>query len=232
MFVGVFDGHLGPGASEYASWSVPYCFVRSHLADVLPALRHAFLATDRALSELATKYRLNCGTTAACCVVTDRHVFAANVGDSEAFLARRGGVVQLSYLHVATDASEQERIVNQGGKIFNYQGKRVEGVMQVTRSLGDQHFKRFIIPEPYTAEAALDGTEEFLLLATDGLFHVFAPADTIALVRALLRGEPAPILETHGIPAPAAKEAIPDTLVALALRLGSSDNVSVVIVFF
>ena len=43
------------------------------------------------------------------------------------------------------------------------------GVLAVTRSLGDASMKEFVVGSPYTTETTLDPSDEFLIVACDGV---------------------------------------------------------------
>ena len=46
---------------------------------------------------------------------------------------------------------------------------RVNGVLAVTRSLGDCVMKEFVVGNPYTTETELGQGDDFLILACDGV---------------------------------------------------------------
>jgi protein phosphatase PTC1 len=46
---------------------------------------------------------------------------------------------------------------------------RVNGVLAVTRSLGDSSMKEFVVGAPYTTETELYEEDEFVILACDGV---------------------------------------------------------------
>lgn len=46
---------------------------------------------------------------------------------------------------------------------------RVNGVLAVTRALGDFYIKQLVISNPYTTETELTIDDEFLILACDGV---------------------------------------------------------------
>lgn len=52
---------------------------------------------------------------------------------------------------------------------------RVNGVLAVTRSLGDSSMKEFVVGAPYTTETELTDDDEFLILACDGVRLAFHP---------------------------------------------------------
>lgn len=46
---------------------------------------------------------------------------------------------------------------------------RVNGVLAVTRSLGDSAMKEFVVGSPYTTETVLTQDDSFLIVACDGV---------------------------------------------------------------
>lgn len=46
---------------------------------------------------------------------------------------------------------------------------RVNGVLAVTRSLGDSSMKEFVVGSPYTTETTLGDEDEWLIVACDGV---------------------------------------------------------------
>lgn len=46
---------------------------------------------------------------------------------------------------------------------------RVNGVLAVTRSLGDSSMKEFVVGSPYTTETTLGDEDDFLIIACDGV---------------------------------------------------------------
>lgn len=96
-----------------------------------------------------------------------RVLYTANVGDARIVLCRNGRALRLSYDHKGSDESEGRRIANAGGLILN---NRVNGVLAVTRALGDSYMKDFVTGHPYTTETVIQHeTDEFLILACDGV---------------------------------------------------------------
>lgn len=81
--------------------------------------------------------------------------------------------MRLTYDHKGSDAQEAKRITDAGGFVMN---NRVNGVLAVTRSLGDSSMKEFVVGSPYTTETTLGDEDEFLIIACDGvcaISHVF-----------------------------------------------------------
>lgn len=96
-----------------------------------------------------------------------RVLYTANVGDARIILCRSGKALRLSYDHKGSDENEGRRIANAGGLILN---NRVNGVLAVTRALGDAYMKDLVTGHPYTTETVVQpDTDEFIILACDGV---------------------------------------------------------------
>ncbi|KAL9101710.1 MAG: hypothetical protein Q9163_003053 [Psora crenata] len=142
-----------------------------------------------------------------------RVLYTANVGDARIVLCRNGKALRLSYDHKGSDENEGKRITNAGGLILN---NRVNGVLAVTRALGDAYMKDLVTGHPYTTETVIQpDIDEFLILACDGLWDVCSDQEAVDLVR-----------HTHD-PQVASK-----ALVDHALARFSTDNLSCMVVRF
>ncbi|EEH15747.1 hypothetical protein PABG_05834 [Paracoccidioides brasiliensis Pb03] len=110
-----------------------------------------------------------------------RVLYTANVGDARVVLCRNGKALRLSYDHKGSDENEGKRISNAGGLILN---NRVNGVLAVTRALGDSYMKDLVTGHPYTTETVIQPeTDEFMILACDGLWDVCSDQEAVDLVR-------------------------------------------------
>ncbi|KAF2397647.1 protein phosphatase 2C ABI1 [Trichodelitschia bisporula] len=142
-----------------------------------------------------------------------RVLYTANVGDARIVLCRNGRALRLSYDHKGSDEQEGRRVANAGGLILN---NRVNGVLAVTRALGDAYMKDLVTGHPYTTETVIQpDIDEFLILACDGLWDVCSDQEAVDLVRNVQD------------PQAASKQ-----LVDHALARFSTDNLSCMIVRF
>ncbi len=80
--------------------------------------------------------------------------------------------VPLSIDHKPNVKEERSRIEAAGGVVVWAGTWRVGGVLAVSRAFGDRPLKRYVIATPAVAEESLTGEDEFLLLASDGLWDV------------------------------------------------------------
>ncbi|KAF2470173.1 PP2C-domain-containing protein [Lindgomyces ingoldianus] len=142
-----------------------------------------------------------------------RVLYTANVGDARIVLCRNGRALRLSYDHKGSDENEGRRVASAGGLILN---NRVNGVLAVTRALGDAYMKDLVTGHPYTTETVIQADQdEFLILACDGLWDVCSDQEAVDLVRHVQ--DP---------------QAASKTLVDHALARFSTDNLSCMIVRF
>ncbi|KAI0406659.1 phosphatase 2C-like domain-containing protein [Xylaria palmicola] len=142
-----------------------------------------------------------------------RVLYTANVGDARIILCRSGRALRLSYDHKGSDENEGKRIANAGGLILN---NRVNGVLAVTRALGDTYMKDLVTGHPYTTETVIQPeTDEFIIIACDGLWDVCTDQEAVDLVRG----------ETDAV-------AASKLLVDYALSRFSTDNLSCMIIRF
>ncbi|RPB15836.1 PP2C-domain-containing protein [Morchella conica CCBAS932] len=140
-----------------------------------------------------------------------RVLYTANVGDARIVLCRNGKALRLSYDHKGSDENEGKRVANAGGLILN---NRVNGVLAVTRALGDSYMKELVTGHPYTTETVLQPeADEFIILACDGLWDVCSDQEAVDLVHAVKDPQEASKM-----------------LVDYALGRFSSDNLSCMIV--
>ncbi|KAJ1284586.1 hypothetical protein BS78_03G216100 [Paspalum vaginatum] len=168
------------------------------------------------------------GTTAVVAVVGPRSIVVANCGDSRAVLCRAGVPVPLSDDHKPERPDETERVESAGGYVLHWNGWRVWGVLSTSRAIGDQYMKPFISAEPEVTVTDRTDKDEFLILASDGLWDV-VPNDTACRVaRNCLSGRLAAKFPDK-YPGTSASDAAA-MLVELAISKGSEDNVSAVVV--
>ncbi|KAJ2082757.1 phosphatase 2C [Coemansia sp. RSA 988] len=192
-FMAIFDGHAGRQAAQWCGDNFADMFrkLASEHSDesITEVLNRAFIEADR---RLASEVRTNSGCTAVVAFVKvedsakddaakrSRTLYCANVGDARAVLSRGGKAMRLTYDHKGDDPHEIERISEAGGYVFN---GRVNGILAVTRALGDSSLKQFVVGNPFTTETKLDDEDDLIILACDGLWDVCSDQEAVDLVR-------------------------------------------------
>ncbi|XP_066382427.1 probable protein phosphatase 2C 30 [Miscanthus floridulus] len=128
------------------------------------------------------------GSTAVVAVVGPRHLVVANCGDSRAVLCSGGAAIPLSDDHKPDRRDELERIDAAGGRVIFWDGARVFGMLAMSRAIGDSYLKPFVISDPEVRVVERkDGEDEFLILASDGLWDVVSNEVACKVVRTCLR---------------------------------------------
>ncbi|CAI5967101.1 unnamed protein product [Closterium sp. NIES-64] len=87
--------------------------------------------------------------------------------------------------HKAIFPAERQRIEKAGGSVIN---GRILGRLEVSRAFGDRQFKKAGVScTPDISVFHLSPRDRFLLLACDGLWGVFSPADAVEFTQDLLQ---------------------------------------------
>ncbi|XAR60652.1 Phosphoprotein phosphatase [Bertholletia excelsa] len=177
------------------------------------------------------------GSTAVVAVVTPHKIIVANCGDSRAVLCRNGKPVLLSNDHKPDRPDELNRIHAAGGRVIYWEGARVLGVLAMSRAIGDNYLKPYVICEPEVTVTDRTAEDECLILASDGLWDVVSNNTACGVARMCLRGKAPPCAvagspgnEAGGENADKACSEASTLLTKLALARRSADNVSVVVV--
>lgn len=179
-FGGVYDGHSGSEASDYAARYLHRRFL-VHLEeghDPGAAFEAAYRDISAALAHQTS------GTTAVAFFLRERELTVSNVGDSRTLMVSHDQVIQLSEDHRLDNPDERERVVQTGAVIeYPYVMRGMEGLMP-TRSLGDPQFKDVgIISVPFTRDYLVDEKDIYLLAGCDGLFDVMENEEVADMAR-------------------------------------------------
>jgi len=161
-------------------------------------------------------------------------IVISNIGDSRAVLSRESCAVELTRDHKPNDPVEWNRIYKLGGFVQWFgdtdaagepiQGTgiyRVNGNLALSRAIGDRSERPAVTAEPDIAVLPICDTDHFIVLATDGLWDVMDSADVVTFIHELLDVS-ADVAE---------KDDIASMLVEEALRRGSFDNITVIIIW-
>nr|XP_017101070.1 protein phosphatase 1B isoform X1 [Drosophila bipectinata]XP_017101071.1 protein phosphatase 1B isoform X1 [Drosophila bipectinata]XP_017101072.1 protein phosphatase 1B isoform X1 [Drosophila bipectinata]XP_017101073.1 protein phosphatase 1B isoform X1 [Drosophila bipectinata]XP_017101075.1 protein phosphatase 1B isoform X1 [Drosophila bipectinata]XP_017101076.1 protein phosphatase 1B isoform X1 [Drosophila bipectinata] len=230
-FFAVFDGHAGCKVSEHCAKHLLDSIVSTDEfigGDHVKGIRTGFLRIDEVMRDLPefTMEEEKCGgTTAVCAFVSSTQVYIANCGDSRAVLCRQGVPVFATQDHKPILPEEKERIHNAGGSVMI---KRVNGTLAVSRALGDYDFKnvkekgqceQLVSPEPEIFCQSRQDTDEFLVLACDGIWDVMTNEDVCSFIHSRMR-------VTSDL------VNIANQVVDTCLHKGSRDNMSIIIIAF
>lgn len=178
---GVFDGHGGKRASEFVGQELLSILRDEPDLPTHPdlALIKAFEKTDQRWLHAANTGGFDDGSTAIVALIVGKMLYLANLGDCRAVLSQDGRSVDLSHDHKPIRSDEKARIEALGGRIKFHGTWRVEGALAVTRAFGDRRYKRFLTATPEITCHRLTDQDEFLILASDGLWDVLSSQDAV-----------------------------------------------------
>ena len=214
-FAAVFDGHGGNGVSAtlrdrlYGAYSDLLCSkhweeiddsdargpripsISSHVA----ALRGALARVDGDV--LSQEKLAHQGSTAVAVVLHKsesghRTLLSANVGDSRAILSRRGRAIDLTRDHKPNDERERARIIALGEEVQWDSYAQVHRVrnLSLSRAIGDKFARPAVSAEPDIRHFPVTDTDdEFVVLASDGLWDVMSSQEVVDFVNERLRDD-------------------------------------------
>ncbi|XP_040566386.1 uncharacterized protein [Lepeophtheirus salmonis] len=225
-FYGVFDGHVGKDASAFAAAHLHQFLLGSehYPSDPIKATYEAFQKTNSVYEKKSEKEdkALKCGSTVVFTLIMGRKMYISWLGDSQVLLVRNGVPIKVTTPHKPERKDERERISKAGGSVILYGQWRVNGLLAVSRSIGDFEHKSFISAEPDVTSVEMNDTEDFVILASDGLWDYVSHAKVTSAVFEHL---------VDNAKANGEIEKLSQELANLAKQNGSGDNISVIVIF-
>lgn len=233
---GIFDGHFTEKCAQYCQEEFPKTFgsILSKNLDPKSALESTFALVEKNFLEYAQQINTEAGCTASTVMLVGNHLICFNLGDSEVILFRSGSAFPLTELHNFKNPKEIERVKLGGGIVFNNRklghpnwNPSVINI-SVTRAFGDLYFKlpQFtknkptgLIANPYSKETVLLNGDEFLIMASDGLWDVFNYEEVFQFVNPKLQSG------TN-------LQEIAEQLKVEAASKGSKDNITLILISF
>ncbi|XP_077227267.1 protein kinase family protein / protein phosphatase 2C (PP2C) family protein [Tasmannia lanceolata] len=224
---GIFDGHRGAAAAEFSARALPgFLQTLGSTSSPSDALSEAFVKTDIAFRNELVSHRnskrvlqkdWHPGCTAVAALIVRNRLFVANAGDCRTIICRGGHPFALTKDHVASCPLERDRVTRAGMQVkWQVDTWRVgPAALQVTRSIGDDDLKPAVTAEPEITETSLSLEDEFLVMASDGLWDVISNEEVVSIIR-----------DTVKEPGMCSKR-----LATEAAERGSKDNITVIVVF-
>ncbi|KAF9615718.1 hypothetical protein IFM89_026133 [Coptis chinensis] len=173
----------------------------------------AFKVMDK---EIKREKNLDCswsGTTAVTIIMQGKDLIISNLGDSRAILGTISRNDELTAVQLTTDLkpdlpNESERIKKCNGRIFALQAEpSIQRVwlpnddfpgIAMSRSFGDFGIKNYgIIAIPQMSFRGTTNKDQFVVLATDGVWDVLTNNEVASIVWSVKNGEKAAIAVVH-----------------------------------
>ena len=225
-YFGLYDGHGGRGAVDFVVRSLHINLQQiMSSANIHTVKQSAMFEAHFKTDEQIRKMNIwDSGSTSAVCILdrieSRRILYSANIGDSRTVLCREFAPMRVSVDHKPSDPSELNRIVEMGGFVSSQ--SRVSGILAVSRAFGDHSLKPFVSCEPYFVELDLSDQDQFVIIACDGLWDVFTDSEAVDFI----------LSETKEMdPESIDCTLLSQKLVRLALTRGTTDNVSVIVIW-
>ena len=209
----IFDGHGGIESAQICADNFPK-FFQKFLKENPINIEYCFKMTYKKVDEKTqAKNIIESGNTATTVYIDDNMLYCANVGDSKCVLVKKESIDKLSYDDKITDEEELKRIKSEGGQIID---ERLGGILAISRSFGDNDLKKCgLTSTPHFAKRVLTEKDRFCIVASDGVWDVIT--DEILLQLSKDAKDP---------------DSLAKTLIDESVKLGSTDNISCIVVAF
>ncbi|BFU24494.1 protein phosphatase domain containing protein [Entamoeba histolytica HM-1:IMSS-B] len=190
--VGVFDGHNGDSAARIAATLLKqdtknYTLLDDiHFIDLFNHLQKKIVSQTQS------------GTTATVLYLGCEIVKIAYVGDCSVYLIDNNGINKITVPHRCGNILEEKRILTSGGTIEDIDGiRRVNGIINITRSLGDKELHPPLSFEPEIYSVNVKKGLSHIVIISDGadtvnekeLEKMIRRSPTVSIAAAAIRNE-------------------------------------------
>ena len=201
FFMGVCDGHGSYGhlISEYICNNLEKYIKNNTINEI----SKAFFLTQKNLIENS---KIDCtlsGSTCNSLLISTDKIICANLGDCRAVLARyengQYNAINLSRDHKPTESDEMKRILLKNGIIKQIYDKNLKNYigperiwiknseipgLHISRSFGDNLAHGVgVISEPEIKKVEFNGSEKFILLASDGIWKFIDSDESVEMIK-------------------------------------------------
>ncbi len=246
-FFGIWDGHGGKEVSKYLYQNYNKYFVSKYMEYNYKKYKdfknyiiqvHKHIQEKLEIEFKHFSYRVGSTSLTSFFFKEDNRLYyyIANLGDCRAVLCdKNNNACQLTQDHKPNSTVERSRISKMGGKIY-YDGFdwRIKD-LSVSRAFGDMDAKPYVSHIPDIFKYSLRKSDKFIILACDGLWDVLTNNQAISfvlgqieLINRNLYGEKIQNINKKNN----SKDNIAKLLAEHAIIKGSTDNISITIIFF
>ena len=222
IFAGVYDGHGGNLTSEFIKQNIVSIYSSIQRSSIPEKLELTYQKLEQ---EFFNYFKMihgrdMSGSTACTLLLTPNTIYIANTGDSRCIISEQGNALAMTVDHKPNEQVEYQRIKENKEKL-TYTGVYRIGGLAVSRVIGDFHIKKdtkSVIYRPDIFMAKRNEYQEFILLATDGLYDVMTNQEIVNFVHKQMK-------TTYDL------DIISKRLVEYSIKVKKSfDDVSVVII--
>ena len=227
----VYDGHGGKFVSRFLSDNLPKFFTHSK---VKYPLTKAYVnqVYDKLQNILFTKYEKDATSCGSTCVTVihfidggKNYLNILNTGDSRCVICRNNLAIPLTIDHKPNWPNEKRRINQAGGEIYHDGHDWRVNDLSVSRAFGDKESKKYVTHRSDLYKYRLTNKDRFIILACDGLWDVMSNQDAVNFVLDNCYDIQMNSRINHNVN-------IARRLAEYAINLDTTDNVTVIVVFF
>jgi serine/threonine protein phosphatase PrpC len=230
-YYGLYDGHGGKFVSNFLSEHLSRHFTDKRISYPLKKsdVNKLFNYTQKYLKEKYEKKATHVGST--CLIVIQyiknghEYLNIMNLGDSRCVISRNNIAIPLTKDHKPDKPEELLRITELGGMIVHDGYDWRIGDLSVSRAFGDLSGDPYIGHEPDIFEYTITSKDHFMIIACDGLWDIISNQDAVDFV----------LKHCYDIKTMNRKNDkinIAKKIADFANNNGSTDNISVIVVFF
>ena len=234
----IFDGHGGKDISKYLNNNLHLYFTsKFNKFDILndnskkKYIIKVYDHIESKLEKILKNKSFNIGSTSLSLIFfkhkNKTYYYVINVGDCRSVLCNNECIpIQLSKDHKPHMYDEKNRIEKLNGKIyFDGFDWRISD-LSVSRAFGDMDAFPFVTHKPDIFKYKLKKNDKFFILACDGLWDVISNQDACNFVLERIKNSNN-LTNIHGT----SRNNIAQSLAEYAIKNGSTDNVSIIIIF-
>ncbi len=209
VYLSVFDGHCGQWVAQalttnlYKKLAEAKVFQRpsddpAEKIEYEPVIRKVFMDLDKTICDKLIAEKWNDGSTAVTVTFkSSGEMIAAHVGDSRATARINKKEVELTHDHDPGQSKEEKaRVEARGGKVEFVKGCwRINANLSVSRAFGDTNLKTgdkpIVDADPDVLVQPISPDMDWLIVASDGLWHLMDNPDVIKMAANKLTAEEA-----------------------------------------
>lgn len=240
-YFAIYDGHGGKEISKYIKNTLSHYFLRKDVpAD--PMMKEYPKYIIKVFNHIQSKLKIekrdlaaHTGSTALSIIMfqnsnkTKKYMYVANLGDCRAILCNKSNIaIPLTKDHKPNTYEEKNRILALGGQIkLDGNDWRIKD-LSVSRAFGDLDATPFVTNVPELFRYEISKNDKFIIMGCDGIWDVMSNQDAVDFVLESLdyTSNKKNQQNTNN------KSNIAKLLGEQAIKKGSQDNITVIILFF
>lgn len=220
---GLYDGHAGTFVSNYLKNNIPYYYLNPKLIYPLTLSNHTKIFENIQQNLLKSEKGYECGSTCLLGLMykyqNDYHMNIVNLGDCRCVVIyENGSNKQITIDHKPDETNERKRLSKIGGDIYrDSEGTFRIGNLSLSKAFGDGDTSPYISQKPDSFYLKITSQTKYIVLACDGLWDVVDNLEINQLIKKCKKNK---------------INNIAVFLAEIALKKGSTDNVSVIVLEF